>query len=77
MKSGNNKGVNFAYPVAWQYPLKKHITGSVVISAEVKIGKINAEMLQSEKGSKIMFLDPFGNQQFHPWNQDRFELDYI
>ena len=34
-------------------------------------------MLQSEKGSKIIFLDPFGNQQFHPWNQDRFELVYI
>ena len=30
-------------------------------------------MLQSEKGSKIMFLDPFGNQQFHPWKQDRFK----
>ena len=34
-------------------------------------------MLLSEKGSTIMFLDPIGNQQFHPWNQDRFELDYI
>ena len=77
MKGGNNKGVKFAYPVAWQTPLKKNITGSVVISAEVTLGKINPEMLQSEKGSKIMFLDPFGNQQFHRWNQDRFELDYI
>ena len=77
MKGGNNKGVKFAYPVAWQTPLIKNITGSVVISAEVTLGKINEEMLQSERGSKIMFLDPFGNQQFHPWNQDRFELDYI
>ena len=77
MKGGNNKGVKFAYPVAWRTPSKKNITGSVVISAEVTLGKINAEMLQSEKGSKIMFLDPFGNQQFHPWNRDRFELGYI
>ena len=77
MNGGNNEGIKFAYPVAWQTPLKKIFTGSVVISAEVTLGKISAEMLQSEKGAKIMFLDPFGNQQFHPWNQDRFKLDYI
>ena len=49
MKGGNNKGVKLAYPVAWQTPSKKNITGSVIISAEVTLGKINAEMLQSEK----------------------------
>ena len=77
MKGGNNKGVKFSYQVAWRTPSKKNITGSVVNSAEVTLGKMNAEMLQSEKVSNIMFLDPFGNQQFHRWNQDRFELDYI
>ena len=76
MKAGNNKGVKFAYRVAWKTPIK-NIIGSVVINAEVTFGKINAEMLQTEKGSKIMLLEPFGNQKFHSWNQDRFELDYI
>ena len=77
MKAGDNKSVKFAYPVAWETPLKKNITGSVVINAEATTGKINAEMLQSERGLKIVFLDPFGNQKFHPRDQDRFELDYI
>ena len=66
MKGGNNKGVKFAYPIAWQTPM--NIAGSVVINAEVTLGKINAEMLQTEKGSKIMFLDAFGNQRFHSCN---------
>ena len=57
--------------------MKKNITGSVVINAEVTLGKINTKMLQTEKRLKIKFLDPFGNQQFHSWNQDSFELDYI
>ena len=65
MKGGNNKGVKFAYPVAWQTPINENITGSVVINAEVTLGKINAETLQTERESKIIFLDPFGNQQFH------------
>ena len=77
MKCGNNKGAKFAYPVAWQTPMKKSFTGSVVITAEVTLGKINAELLQTEKGSKIKFLDIFGNQQFHSWNRERFEPDYI
>ena len=58
-------------------PNEKNITGIVLIDAEVTLGKINAEMLQTEKGSKIKFLDPFGNQQFHSWNRDRFELEFI
>ena len=58
-------------------PNEKNITGSVVINAEVTLGKINAEMLQTEEGSKIKFLDPFGNQPFHSWSRDRIELDYI
>ena len=33
--------------------------------------------MQTEKGSKIMFLDLFGNQHFYSWNQNRFKLDYI
>ena len=57
--------------------MKKNITGCVVINAEVTLGKTNVEMLQTEKGSKIMFLEPFENQQFHSGNQDRFELNYI
>ena len=77
MKGENNKGVKFAYPVAWQTSMKNNISGSVVINSEVTLGKTNAEMLQTEKESKIVFLDPFGNQQFHSWKQDRFELDYI
>ena len=50
MKDGNNKGVKFAYPVAWQTPMKIIITRSVVINAEVTLGKIDAEMLQTETG---------------------------
>ena len=52
MKGGNNKGVNFAYPVAWQTPLKKNITGSVVIKAEVTMGEINAELFAIRKKIK-------------------------
>ena len=53
MKGGNKKGVNFAYPVAWQTPQRQNIICGVVNNAERTLRKTNAENFLTELDSKI------------------------
>ena len=58
MKGGNNKGVKFAYPVAWQTSMKKKYR----YCSHQRKSNIWKNYRGTEKGAKIKFRDPFGNQ---------------
>ena len=63
MKGGDEKGVNYVYPVDWINPKAETQKGNIMMNAEICIGNLLIETREANEGTWLYFKDPLKQEQ--------------
>ena len=77
MKGGNEKGVNYVYPVDWINPKGETQKGNIMINAEIFMGTLFIETREANEGTWLYFKDPLKQEQTLLYQGDTFEIDSV
>ena len=77
MKGGDEKGVNYVYPVDWINPKGETQKDNIMINAEIFIGTLFIEIREKNEGTWLCFKDPLKQEQTLLYQGDTFEIDSV
>ena len=77
MKGGDEKGVNYVYPVEWINPKGETQKGNIMINAEIFLGTLFIETREATEGTWLYFKDPLKQEQALLYQGDTFEIDSV
>ena len=77
MKGGDEKGVNYVYPVEWINPKGETQNGNIMINAEIFMGTLFIETREANERTWLYFKDPLKQEQTLLYQGDTFELDSV
>ena len=77
MKGGDEKGVNYVYPVDWINPKGETLKGSIMINAEIFLATLFNETREANEGTWLYFKDPLNKEQTLLYRGDTFEIDSV
>ena len=77
MKGGDEKGVNYVYPVEWINLKSQTQKGNIMINAEFFMGTLFIETREAIEGIWLHFKDPLTQEQTLLYQGDTFEIDSV
>ena len=77
MKGGDEKGVNYVYPVDWIIPKGETQKGNIMINAEIFMETLFIETRETNEGSWLYFKDPLKKEQTLLYHGGTFEIDPV
>ena len=77
MKGGDEKGVNYVYPVHWINPKAETQKGKFMINAEIFMGTLFIETREANEGTWLCFKDPLKQKETLLYQGDTFEIDSV
>ena len=77
MKGGDEKGVNYFYPVDWINPKRETQKGNIMIKAEIFMGTLFIETREANEGTWLYFKNPWKQEQTLLYQEDTFEIDLV
>ena len=77
LKGGDEKGVNYVYPVDWINPIGETQKGNIMINAEIFMGTLFIETREANEGTWLYFKDPLKQEQTLLYQGDTFEIDSV
>ena len=77
MKGGDEKGVNYVYPVDWTNPKGEKQKDNIMINAEIFIGILFIETREANERTWLYFKDPLKQEQTLLYQGDTFEIDSV
>ena len=77
MKGGDEKGVNYVYPVEWINPKGETQKINIMINAEIFMGSLFIETREANERIWLYFEDPLKQVQTLLYQGDTFEIDSV
>ena len=77
MKGGDEKRVNYVYPVEWINPKGETQNRNIMINAEIFLGTLFIETRETNEGIWLYFKDPVKQEQTLLYQGDTFEIDSV
>ena len=77
LKSGDENGVNYFYPVEWSNPKGETQKGNIMISAEIFMGTSFIETREANERTWLFFKDLLKQEQTLLYQGDTFEIDSV
>ena len=72
MKGGDEKGMNYVYPVDWINPKVETQKSDIMINAEIFMGTLFIETREANEGTRLFFKDPLKQEQTLLYQGDTF-----
>ena len=76
-KGGDEKGVNYVYPVDRINPKGESPKCNIMINAEIFMGTLFTETREANEGTWLYFKDPLKQEQTLLYQGDTFEIDSV
>ena len=76
-KGGDEKGVNYVYPVEWINPKGETQKGNIMINAKIFLGTLLIETREANEGTWLYFKDPLNQEQTLLYQGATFEVDLV
>ena len=77
MKGGDEKGVNYIYPVEWINPKGETQKCNIMIKAEIFLATLFIETREADEGTWLYFKDPLKQEQNLLYQGDTFDIDSL
>ena len=77
MKGGDEKGVNYVYPVDWINTKGETQKSNIMTNAENVMGSLFIETREANEGTWLYFKDPLKQEQTLLYQGDTFEIDSV
>ena len=77
MKGGDEKGVNYVYPVDWINSKGETQKGDIMINAEIFLGNLFIETREAKEGTWLYFKAPLKQEQTLLYLGYTFETDSV
>ena len=77
MKGGDEKRVNYVYPMEWINTKGETQEANIMINAEIFMGTLFIEIGEANEGTWLYFKDPLKQEQTLLYQGDTFEIDSV